>query len=134
MSKNKGLGKFVLGAGLGAGIALLFSTKKGEELRKDLKEKLDTMLDKAKELDVKEVTEEFNLKVEKIKRELKDLDKEKALDIAKEKAEELKIKAEELYALAKEKGTPVLENIAKDVKKSTSSVIREVLKKLETEE
>lgn len=134
MRKNKGLGKFVLGAGLGAGIALLFSTKKGEELRKDLKEKLDTLLDKAKELDVKEVTEEFNLKVEKIKKELKDLDKEKALDIAKEKGEELKVKAEELYALAKEKGTPVLENIAKDVKKSTSSVIREVLKKLETEE
>lgn len=134
MSKNKGLGKFVLGAGIGAGIALLFSTKKGEELRKDLKEKLDNLLVKAKDIDVKEVTEEFNKKVTKLKNELSDLDKEKALDIAKEKAEDLKVKVQELYDFAKEKGTPAITNIAKDVKKSTLSVIREVLNKLENAE
>lgn len=134
MSKNKGLGKFVLGAGIGAGIALLFSTKKGEELRKDLKEKLDNLLVKAKDIDVKEVTEEFNKKVTKLKNELSDLDKEKALDIAKEKAEDLKVKVQELYDFAKEKGTPAITNIAKEVKKSTLSVIREVLNKLENAE
>ena len=39
MSK-KGLGKFVLGAGIGAGLALLFAPKKGSDLRRDIKRKL----------------------------------------------------------------------------------------------
>lgn len=134
MSKKSGIGKFVLGAGIGAGLALLFAPKKGSELREDLKKKLDELLDKAKDVDLEEISSEFNKKVEELKSELKDLDKEKVLKIAKEKAEDLKEKAEELFELAKEKGTPVLQSIAKDVKKSTASVIREVLKKLETEE
>ena len=131
--KSNGLGKFVLGGALGAGLALLFAPKKGEELRKDLKKQLDKLIDKAKDIDVEEVTKEFNKKVEELKEELKDLDEEKVLKIAQEKGEQLKDKAEDLYCLAKEKGTPVLEGIAKDVKKSTASVIREVLKKLESE-
>jgi len=46
----------------------------------------------------------------------------------------LKAKAEDLLNIAKEKGTPVLQSIAKDVKKSTIAVIKEVLNKLEKEE
>ena len=134
MSKKSGAGKFLLGAGLGAGLALLFAQKKGSELREDLKNKLDELVKKAKEVDLEEVREDFSKKVEELKEELKDLDKEKVLKIAKEKGEELKVKAEDLLLLAKEKGTPVLENIAKDVKKSTANVVREVLKKLETED
>jgi len=134
MSKKSGAGKFVLGASIGAGLALLFAPKKGSELREDLKKKLDELIKKAKEVDLEEVTEEFTKKVEELKEEVKELDKEKVLEIAKEKSELLKNKAEELLALAKEKGTPVLEAMAKDVKKSTASVIKEVLKKLETEE
>ena len=134
MSKKSGAGKFILGAGLGAGLALLFAPKKGSELREDLKNKLDELVKKSKEVDLEEVSEDFSKKVEELKEELKDLDKEKVLKIAKEKSEELKVKAEDLLLLAKEKGTPVLENIAKDVKKSTANVVREVLKKLETEE
>ena len=61
-----------------------------------------------------------------------DLDKEKALDIAKKKGEELKNKAEELLDLAKEKGTPILEKTAKEVKQEAANVVREVLKKLES--
>ena len=33
MSKNKGLGKFVLGAAVGAGLGVLFAPKKGSETR-----------------------------------------------------------------------------------------------------
>lgn len=134
MSKKNGVGKFVLGAGLGAGLALLFAPKKGSELREDLKNKLDELLKKAKDVDLEEVSTEFTNKIENLKKELKDLDKEKVLKVAKEKGELLKDKAEELLVLAKEKGTPVLESMAKDVKKSTANVIKEVLKKLETEE
>ena len=134
MSKKKGIGKFVLGAGIGASLALLFAPKKGSELREDLKKKLDELVKKAKEVDLEDFTESFTEKVEDLKEELKDLDKEKVLKIAKEKSEVLKNKAEELLELAKEKGTPVLESVARDVKKSTAGVIREVLKKLEVEE
>lgn len=134
MSKKSGAGKFILGAGLGASLALLFAPKKGSELREDLKNKLDDLVKKAKDIDLEDVSEEFTKKVEELKEELKELDKEKVLDIAQQKSEELKNKAEELLKLAKEKGTPVLENVAKDVKKSTANVVREVLKKLEADE
>lgn len=134
MGKKKGTGKFILGAGIGAGLALLFAPKKGSELREDLKNKLDELISKAKEVDLEEVSEEFTRKAKEIQAELSELDKEKVLKIAKEKSEDLKDRAEELLELAKAKGTPVLESIAKDVKKSTASVVKEVLKKLETEE
>ena len=73
----------------------------------------------------------FDKKVEEIKKELADLDKEKALDLAKKKADELKKKVQELADLAVEKGTPVLEETAKEVKIKANAVIKDVLKKLE---
>ena len=135
MSKNKGgLLKFVTGIGLGVGLGMLFAPKKGEELRKDLRVKFDELLNKAKEIDVKEVADDFMNKVNNLKNELEDLDKEKVLEIAKEKGEELKKKATELVELAKEKGTPVLEKAANDVRERAVLVTKEVLKKLETKE
>ena len=50
MSKKSGLGKFLAGIGIGAGIGLLFAPKKGEELRKDLKEACDKLINKVKEI------------------------------------------------------------------------------------
>ena len=135
MSKNKGgLLKFVTGVGLGVGLGMLFAPKKGEELRKDLKINFDELLNKVKEIDVKEVADEFMDKVENLKKELDDLDKEKVLEIAKKKSEELKDKASELVELAKEKGTPVLEKAATDVREKAILVTKEVLKKLEDKE
>ena len=84
MSK-KGLGKFAVGAAIGAGLGLLFAPKKGEEIRKELKVKLDDLLKKVDEIDAEDVKNEFDTRLNAIKKELKDLDKEKALDIAKEK-------------------------------------------------
>ena len=135
MSKSKGgLLKFVAGVGLGLGLGMLFAPKKGEELRKDLKLKLEELLSKAKEIDVKEVADDFMKRVNDLKEELEDLDKEKVLAIAKKKGEELKVKASELVELAKEKGTPVLEKAANEVREKAILVTKEVLKKLETKE
>lgn len=131
MSKKSGLGKFVLGAGLGAAISLLFAPKKGTELRKDIKSKLDEFMGNVDKLTIEDIKEEFNKKVEEIKKELDDLDKEKVLKTAKKKGEELKDKADELLNLAKDKGNTVLEGIAKDLKTKTVEVAKEVIKKLE---
>ena len=128
---SKGTGKFILGATIGAGIALLFAPKKGEELREDLRKRLTELLNKAKELDVNDVKENIENKIAEIKKEIEDLDKEKVRKIAVEKAETLKIKTGELVAYAKEKGTPVLEKAAKEVKAQAAKVCREVLAKLE---
>ena len=39
MSKKSGLGKFLLGAGIGVGLGILFAPKSGKETRADLKKK-----------------------------------------------------------------------------------------------
>lgn len=135
MSKNKnGLLKFAAGLGLGVGLGMLFAPKKGEELRKDLKIKFDELVNKVKEIDVKEVSEDFMKRVNDLKKELEDLDKEKVLELAKKKGDELKVKATELVELAKEKGTPVLEKAADDVRQRAILVTKDVLRKLEASE
>ena len=128
---KKGMGKFVFGAALGAGLGMLFAPKKGSETRVELKKKLDELLNQAKDIDVDELRSDFNAKVDEIKLELKDLDKEKVLSIAKEKGAELEDKAQDLVDMAKEKGTPVLKKTAEDVLNNVIKVSKETLKKLE---
>ena len=130
---KKGMGKFVAGAVVGASLGVLFAPKAGSETRKDLKKKLDEMAEQAKNIDPKEVKKEFDKKVQEIKKELADLDKEKVLEIAKEKGLQAKGKAQELVNLAKEKGTPALKESAEAVLENVIKVSREALKKLESE-
>ena len=134
MSKKKTVATLAAGAAIGAGLGMLFAPKKGSETRKELKNKLDEFIGKAKEINLDDVKDEFFAKVDSIKKELEDLDKEKALKIAKKKGEELKKKSEELVKLAKEKGTPVLENVANEVREKAIVVVKDVLKKLEKNE
>ena len=89
------------------------------------------MANQIKDIDLDEVKKEFSNKVKDIKAELEDLDKEKVVNFAKEKGNDLVVKAEELVALAKEKGTPVLKKTAEDVLNSVVKVSRDALKKLE---
>ena len=133
MSK-KGFGKFALGAGIGAALGLLFAPKKGSDLRKDLKKKLDEFMKDVEKMSIEDVKTEFTNKVNEIKKELDELDKEKVEKIIKQKTKELKEKVDDLVDMAKEKGTPVLEGIADDLKEKTVSVCNEVIKKLDTKE
>lgn len=130
-NKKSGFGKFLAGIGIGAGLGILLAPKSGKETREDLKKMLERFVDEVKNIDVNEVKDEFLKKVDEIKNEIEDLDKEKVVKIAKEKAEVLKKKANELVELAKEKGTPVLEGVADDVRLKAIDVTKEVLKKLE---
>ena len=133
-NKKKGLGKLFAGLVIGAGLGILFAPKKGSETRTELKQKMDELLSKAKEIDANEVKENIEVKIEEIKAELKDLDKEKALKIAKKQAKNIQEKAEDLVSYAVEKGTPVLEKTAEAVREKAIAVTKEVLNKLEREE
>lgn len=132
--KKRGFGKFLLGAGIGAGLGILFAPKAGSETRKELKVKLDEMLQKIRDIDIDEVKEEFETKIYEIKEELSNLDKEKVLKIAKKKAQQIQDKAEELVAYAIEKGTPILEQTANSIREKSIAVTKEVLTKLEKTE
>lgn len=130
MSK-KGLGKLAVGAGIGASLALLFAPKKGSELREDIKKKFDEFMKDVDKMTVEDIKKEFTDKADEIKKEIESLNKEKVLKTAKKKSEELKEKTNELLVLAKEKGTPVLENIAEELKEKTISAAKDVISKLE---
>ena len=130
-NKKSGVLKFLAGVGIGAGLGLLFAPKSGEETRRELREKLDEFVKAVKDIDIKEVKDEFVAKIEEIKEELDDLDKEKVKKIAEEKAEALKKKVNELVELAKAKGTPVIEGVANDLRNKAINVTKDVLRKLE---
>ncbi len=133
MSKNSGFSKFLLGAGIGVGLGMLFAPKKGEELRKDLKNKINELIDAAKAVDYDDLRDNIVKKAEEIKEELKELDSEKVLKIAKEKGRQLEIKAKELVDMAKETAKPALEKMAEDVKDKTVKSLKTITKKLEAE-
>ena len=134
MSKKKGYGKLLAGVAIGAGLGVLFAPKKGSDTRRELKEKIDEMLEKVKNIDKQEVKENIENKIADIKKELEDLDKEKVFKIAKQKAKDIEKKAEELVEYAIEKGTPILESAASSIREKAIVITKEVLNKLEKSE
>ncbi len=130
MSKG-GVGTFVTGVAVGAALGILFAPKKGSETREDLKEIIDEIIGKIKDIDLQDVKDAVANKIADIKKSLSELDKEKILEIAKEKGALLKEKCEDLIEFAREKGIPALEKTAKELKEKTIAVTKEVVKKLE---
>ena len=59
MSKK---GKFLLGAGIGLGLGLLFAPQAGSKTREELGKKTKELMAKAKEIDVEEVKEAIIVK------------------------------------------------------------------------
>lgn len=132
--KQSGFGKFLLGAGIGACLGILLAPKSGKETRKELKEKMDNLIEKAKEIDIEDVKVTIENKIQEIKDDLKNLDKEKVASKIKEQAKKIKKKADELVEYAIDKGTPVIENAAKEVKNSTIKTLESITAKLKEED
>ncbi len=131
MSKKK---NFLLGAGVGVCLGLLFAPKSGKETRKDLADSINDLIEKAKEIDVEEVKNAIIVKAKELQTTLKDLDKETAKQMIVDKTNDIKIKAQELVDLAVEKGTPVVEKTAKKVKNKTAELLKSTASKLESPE
>ena len=109
----------VLGMGIGLSLGILFAPKKGSETRRDLKNKMLDLVSSAKELSVNDISKMVEDKINEIRKDLNDLDKEKVLKIAKKKSEDIKKKCQDLVDLAIE------------VRDSTINVMKEMIDKLE---
>ena len=137
MSKDKkksGFGKFVGGVLIGASLGVLFAPNEGTKTRKELKKKIDELMNDLQEIDVDEVKDQINKKIIEIKDELTDLDKEKVMSLAKEQANHIKNKCDDLVELAVKKGTPVLKKTTEAVREKTIEVLKETISKLEKTE
>lgn len=128
MSKK---GNFILGALAGVGIGMLLAPKSGKENRLALKKKCNELIEACKSIDVEEVKNAIIIKTQELQETIKELDKETAKQLIIDKSNEVKIKAQELVDLAIEKGTPVVEKVAKELKSKTADVLKSTAKKLE---
>ena len=131
MAKKGGFGKLLLGVGIGAALGALLTPRTGEENRKLLKKKTNEVLEKAKNIDYEALKEKLYDEFYEIKDQLKDMDQEKALEIAKVKFVELEAKADKVIAEAIEANKPKVEKALVELKKKTAATLKDLSKKLE---
>lgn len=121
----------IVGLGAGLGLGMMYAPKKGSELRQDVKEIIKHLKDKITAIDVTETKEELSFILDKISKELEDLDKEKVKKIANQKAEDIKNEIEEIIEIAIETKDDLMEKAAKELKEKAINITKEILDKLE---
>ncbi len=134
MSKKSKLGMFVAGAAIGAGLGVLFAPRSGKETRKMLKDKMDELVEKARQITKEDVKNAIETKISELKEAIANLDKETVLNVAKKQAKKIRDMAEELVQFVVEKGTPALEKVAGTVRSKAIDVTKDVLEKLESKQ
>lgn len=131
MGKHK-LGTLLAGVGIGVGLGMLLSPKSGKENREDLKNAAKKTVKKIKEVDLYEIKDNLIKDYNALVKEVKTMDKEKALKYAKSTAKVISDKATDLLELAKEKADPVVSDAARDIKKKLSILLKDLSEKLES--
>lgn len=129
--KKKEIGALAIGAAIGVGAGVLLAPKSGKDTREDLKNITEEILTKVKNIKLKDVKEDFNKKIKELEQELKSLDKERVLELAKEKATAIKIKADDLVDFAIEKKEKALSKTAEEFREKAILVTKDILAKLE---
>lgn len=120
-----------VGAAVGAGLGILFAPKSGKETRTELKNKMDDLRKKVKEIDMEDVKDYVEEKINNIEESLKALDKETVKKMAKEKAKEIEKSCKDLMKYVKDKGEPMLLDAVDAVREKTIEVTKKVIDKLE---
>ena len=131
MSKGKFVAGVISGAAIGAAAGVLLAPKSGAETRKELANKFNEVLDSAKSLKKEDAVKYIETSIDKIKKELSTLDKEKVKKKAEKKAKEIQKELEDLVEFAKEKGNEELQKATEALRKKALQVSKEVVKKLE---
>ena len=130
MSK-KSYSNFFTGALFGIGIGLLLAYNESKQAKQELKDKLNYLLELIDEIDVDEVKKVMETKVTELKNELESLDKETVLSLAKEKAEIIINKSEDLITLSKNANVAIVEKTANDIKKATMNTLETILLRID---
>jgi gas vesicle protein len=126
-----GLKDVLLGVGVGVCIGALLTPRTGEENRKLLKEKAQGVIKKAKNIDYEALKEKLYDDFYNLKDELANMDKEKAIALAKEKGAEIEAKADKIIASAIENGKPKVEKALVELKKKVAVVLKDLSEKLD---
>ena len=126
-----GLKDVLLGVGVGVCIGALLTPRTGEENRKLLKEKAQGAIKKAKNIDYEALKEKLYDDFYNLKDELANMDKEKAIALAKEKGAEIEAKADKIIASAIENGKPKVEKALVELKKKVAVVLKDLSEKLD---
>jgi len=117
-------GKSLLaGIALGVALGVLIAPKKGSETRAELAAKLKSFLTEIEDFD--DISYDFEDKIAGMISELSSLDTEKISAVARKQARNIKQKADDIYELAKEKGTDKLKESAEEIQKSANDVLNE---------
>lgn len=121
MSKS-GLGKFIIGAGIGFGIGLLVAAKSGKETRNDIKNKFNELEEKFRNLDLSQLKEGAIEKLDNLKVKIASLDSDQVADFTKEKISSIKNGLVDLTKSVKKKSLPVIKRIVDDISEKLDSM------------
>ena len=131
MSKKSTVAALVSGVCVGAAAGVLLAPKSGKETREDLKNLLNDLSVKIKEINSEDIKKYVDKNIKKIKDELDDLNLEKVGAVAKKKAKQIQKSVDNLVKYVKEKGTPVLEEAVEQIRLKAIDVCEATIKKLD---